>query len=258
MSDPAAYEAALRHVGYAVLPGVYSEAYLRQATAELDRLYSELGRPPMSCSGRRQHPHPTVNGFTTPVGVTLAKLLAHAPTLTSGFLHPKVLDAVRHVLGDDLRIETTGATISDDTRPIHAWHRHIGGPDEDMPEAERPGRVDPDRIGRLSLLIYLHELGPETGSLLVYPRKLSDPLECPFPNDLHQQWPGQVALSGPPGTAVLVEERTWHASLPRTGPGTRRFLGAWLGAGWLPACINFDDSVPAFEDAALHRSPDHG
>lgn len=131
---------------------------------------------------------------------------------------------------------------------------HVGGLDEDLERAIDLETLDPGRIRRLTLLIYLDGLSEQTGQLFVLPRTLAEPIPCPVPEDEYRvDWPGVTVVNGPPGTAVLLEERTWHASLARKTPGYRRFVGAMLVAAWAPVADNVDPTVAAFADRLLGR-----
>jgi hypothetical protein len=229
MVTTAEHVAALREVGYSILPALYSPEFVQLCQAELERLYEAVGRPKLCCEGQQNLP--LFNGVVSGAGLAFARFLSHAPALQGDFVHPEVLAIARGALGEDMRIEMTSAAISDHTRVMHRWHQHLDAFDEGIPGCEQHRLVDPKAIGRLTFLFYLDEIGPRTGPLVVYPRKLDDPVECPFQNADRELWDGHVAITCPPGSAVVIEARTWHGALPRELPGLRRFAGACFGHG---------------------------
>jgi hypothetical protein len=242
---------ALRNTGYVEFPALYSSAFVERAKRALERHYQELGRPPLRGSGKSSvsQPHAILSGS----GLMIGQLLAHAPELIEGYIDPQILAVVGEALGEGMRVETTAAAISDEHRnPVLTWHNHVGGLDEDSERRIDLETLDPTRVRRVTMLVYLDGLSDETGPLLVHPRELADPIDCPFPGDDYRvDWQGSVVVTGPPGTAVLLEERTWHASLARKTPGHRRFVGAMLAAAWAPPADNVDPTVSAYADRML-------
>ncbi|MEM7156845.1 MAG: phytanoyl-CoA dioxygenase family protein [Myxococcota bacterium] len=232
--------AELREQGYTILPGVYSAEYVQRFRAELERIYEEVGRPHLVFDGDKQ----LAPGITLRLsGLTIRKVLHYAPSLAEGYIHPDVAEVLLAALGDEMRMEMTSCMMSDAAREMHHWHMHIGGLDEASPPPKEI--VEREAIGRLTLLVYLNDIHPGAGQLLIYPRRLTDPTECPF-RGLSEPWEGQVALNCPAGTAVLTDERTWHASTPREEPGFRMFFGGQFASGEMPKTRAFDESLPAF------------
>lgn len=243
--DPAE---ALRTTGFAVFRGLYSQGFIERARDEIERSYVGFDRPALCRSGKTSldSAHAVLSGS----GLLIGQFLSRAPSLAGGYVHPAILATMIEVLGAPIRLETTAATISDEHRnPVLTWHNHIGGLDEDLERAVDYDTLDPERIRRLTLLVYLDELSDEGGPLLVLPRKLADPIACPFPDeDYTADWAGRLVVTGAPGTAVLLEERTWHASLARRTPGFRRFVGAMVAADWAPTAENTDPSAAGFAE----------
>lgn len=244
---------ALRETGYAVFPSLYPESFLARGRQAIARVYEGLGSPSLHSRGKSQLDDSFA--ILSGSGLMIGQLLSRTPELIDGYLDPHMLEVLHECLGAGFRVETTAGTISDQHRnEVLSWHNHVGGLDEDLERAIDLETLDPDRIRRLTLLIYLDGLSEQTGQLFVLPRTLADPLPCPVPEDEYRvDWPGVTVVNGPPGTAVLLEERTWHASLARRTPGYRRFVGAMLVAAWAPVADNVDPTVAAFADRLLAR-----
>lgn len=205
--------------GYSVLEGVHSPEDVHLFRAALGRIHATLGSPPLTAPTKTDVGPSCV---MSAVGLVVARLLEHAPELAPRVLHPLVRAVLLGSLGPDLEIEVIAGAVSDSARAMLPWHTHIGGPDEDLVDPSAACRTLAPR--RLSLLVYLDELAPGAGQLMIFPRRQRDPVAQPFP-DARAPWSGQVTLSCGVGTAVLLDERTWHAAGTRSSPGLRRFVG---------------------------------
>jgi hypothetical protein len=131
--------------------------------------------------------------------------------------------------------------VSDHTRPFLEWHMPVGGIDDEryrrqglLPRFERPERI--------SMLVYLDDMDERSGQLLVYPRKITDPMTPPQPIS-SRAWDGQVAVKGPAGTAVFMEQSTWHAVLPRVDTSPRMFVGFWFAASHAAHAERTDETL---------------
>jgi hypothetical protein len=205
--------------GYTVLSGIYSSDDIDVFRRTLESIYDGLGRPLLTRVEKGDLGRGCVMSAS---GLAIARLLDHAPELAPRMLHPDVRAVLREALGPEVEAELIAGCVSDHHRSMHPWHTHIGGPDEDI--VDPTVACNPLTLQRVSLLVYLDELGPGTGQLLIYPRRQSDPIMQPF-EDERGEWEGRVMLSCPAGTAVVIEERTWHAATTRTFAGYRMFVG---------------------------------
>ena len=98
------------------------------------------------------------------------------------------------------------------------------------------------------MILYLDEMKEGAGRLLVHPERNEDG-SAPCSEALDIPWPGQVVVEGPPGTAVLVDQTTWHAALARTlDENLRVFFGLWFAAG--------DVGETRLSDESLHQVKD--
>ena len=241
---------------YAVWPALYSPAQIEAMRSELARVYREAGAPVPYGEGVRWLGNDVELSST---GFVVHKLLGRAASLQQGLLPPEAIAIVRRVLGDDMQLEMVAGVVSDHTRPFFEWHMHVGGIDDERYRREglRPRFERPERI---SMLVYLDEMREDSGQLLVLPRRIDDPLEPPYPI-ASRRWEGQVAVRGPAGTAVLMEQSTWHAVLPRIEPSLRMFVGFWFAAAYATRAERTDETLrdlPAADEvlsSVLPRSP---
>lgn len=247
----AAAQESLARRGYVVYPGLYGEEFVQAARAGILSLHEALGRPSLCQEGWNQQ---AVEGSgITSSGLQMGSVLADfAPTVVENFLHPEVRDLFRSCLGEDFEVDVIGGCLSDESRARKPWHHHCGGPDEE--------RRDPDftPVGRpaqrLNLLVYLDDVGPGQGQLLVHSRRRTwhavweeDAIEQH--GDVREDWPGQQVLSWTAGTAVILDERTWHAVWRQEKPGLRMFVGGYFRDARLPPPQNADPRAAAMAPA---------
>jgi hypothetical protein len=227
---------------YAVLPGHYEAAKVERIRGALAELYERLDTPPMYSK------EPVWLGENLEVsgtGLVLHKLLGFDPSLHRDLLDAEIVEIVRRALGRDMHLEFAGAVITDRTRPFFRWHNHVGGIDDER--YRRLGlRPAIEEIERVAMLVYLDEMGSDTGQLIIHPQRVSGAARPPGPVDeLH--WEGQFEVVGPPGTVVMIDQTTWHAALPRTVEGPRFFFGLWFAAASVPKSERVDESLFAIE-----------
>jgi hypothetical protein len=198
----------LRDVGWLLLPSVLREALCAD-------IHERLG----SAVAGRSPENPRE-------GHVIRDVLTACPGALEAVTAPVVLDAVRFYLGDDIRIEALSGIVSDDTRPFMRWHAHVGGIEQDRVRP-RLSTMRLDAPRRVMCLVYPTGCMGPSGALLVFPRKLGDPLTAPFPTD-DPAWPGAVEVQAPPGSVVIADEAAYHAVLPQTRQGSRCIVGAYF------------------------------
>lgn len=234
-----ALSAQLARDGYAILPGLYPPEAVARLRDVVTSIYGELGAPSLFARPP-QWPSETIEISTT--GLVLHQLLGRAPALHRGLLDPTAIEVLRGALGEDMHLELTAALLCDHTRPFFEWHNHVGGIDDERyrrlglrPEIERPERV--------AMLVYLDELREGAGQLLIYPRRVSGASGPPQDPSAHA-WEGQLAVEGPAGTVVMMDQCCWHAVLPCAPRETPRiFIGLWFAASDAPPAHHRDESL---------------
>lgn len=218
-----------------VFGSLYSADFVAAARAGLTGLHRELGEPALCQEG--WNPQAVEGAGITSSGLQIGSgLVDFAPAIVEDFLHPTILTLFGATLGEDFAIDVIGGCVSDETRARKPWHHHCGGPDEERSDPAFAPVGEPAM--RLNLLIYLDDVGEGGGQLLVQPRSIDTPIElC---GDERADWDSQVVLGWTAGTAVVLDERTWHGVWPQTRPGHRMFVGGYFRAPALPAPRNAD------------------
>jgi hypothetical protein len=95
------------------------------------------------------------------------------------------------------------------------------------------------------MLVYLHDLTPESGTLLAYPRRIQDSTLPPYDPTL-EHWSGQIELACARGTVVLMDQCTWHAARPKRSKGLRAFLACYFTSRDATKTSWVDDSLRPF------------
>ena len=216
--DPHSHQ--LRTAGFTVFERLFEQTWVDALRADILGIHEALGRPPLHASAPRQ----LAPGIELcAAGLAIRSLLTERPAWAATLFAPKVIAAIRPLLGDDLILEIAGAVISDHTRPFFPWHSHIGGVDDGVywRRGTWPNVTAPQRI---MALLYLQDLTDDTGPMLVYPRRIGDDTAPPFART-QQPWPGQLELRPPAGSIIALEQCTWHAIKPTITPTPRIFVG---------------------------------
>ncbi len=216
----------LRTQGFAVVPDVLVADEVAAVRAAIEAVIATLDSPRYYAAEDESLGD---SAFVTSSGLALPKLLHDRPALAATLLATPLTRAVAGVLGDDMRLELLGALISDEQRPFFSWHTHIDG----VHEHERVRANDwpaVDRLERLFTLLYLDDLDDDTGPLFVLPRRVGD-TTAPAHDLYTPEWPGMVELRPRAGTAVVLDQCTWHAARSLARPGLRMFIaGYWAAA----------------------------
>lgn len=230
-SDPQVYADEVVQKGYSVIDGLYSPDEVEDIRAELAALYEQTQRPPLH-SRYTQFLAPNIRIERT--GANYYSVADQRPGLSRYRMKPFVFQVLRRLLGDDFILDMTLCQICDQSRPFLTWHHHLGGLDQDLYQdlydRERLAAIDVPR--RLNVFVYLDDISPAGGQLLLYPKVVS-PLEPPFP-ETRPEWDGRVAANFSKGTVVLLDQATWHAATSRSLPGLRMIFGIYVSERHAP------------------------
>jgi hypothetical protein len=223
--DAAAHTRELVERGYTVFERLYAPEWVRALRADIESIHAEVGRPRCYASGSEELA-PDIH--LCPAGLAVRRLLHLRPRWAADIVRPEVVGALRGAIGDDMVIEVAGCVVSDSSRPFFPWHAHVGGVNDG--EYRRSG-VWPSitRTQRVMTLTYLQDLDDQNGPMLVYPRRVGEPVEPPQDPD-KLAWDGQVELRVPAGSLVALDECTWHAIRPKLDEGLRIFVGLTYAA----------------------------
>jgi hypothetical protein len=224
--------------GFTVFEDAYDQAWVEEVRAEILADYEALGRPPLWSREAEQLAEDVV---VCMAGLTVHGLLPRLPERAKSLLEPRIIEAFRQVLGEDMHMEVAGWVISDKRRPFFDWHIHADGQDDSY-HLRRGFWPKIETAQRLMALLYLDDLDEDHGPLLVHPHKIGEPLDPPHDTGL-RDWEGQVELRVRRGTLVAVEQCTWHAVRQQLCEGPRIWICCTFAASEAPRCGWFDQRL---------------
>ena len=227
--------ASLLERGYCVVEGSLDARQCALATEVLDGLIA----------GGQAH--------ETAMGYVIHPLCTRDGRIHDLFCDPTVLAIMAGVFEDDVRLMHSGSRVSDQRSPRLGWHAH--------PYTAEESQIPPgdhlrgSRPVRLLCNWYVDGSTPESGPLVVLPRRYDDPLAPPALGR-GEPWPGEVAVTCAPGSAVIFSIDLWHCALAGTADGRRRLFGGHF-QGWNNPRPHREDQVhegPVIE-ASFGRNP---
>jgi len=128
-----------------------------------------------------------------------------------------LVSVARAMLGPQVQVHASVLRVSYPDKPEQAveWHFH----QRVVPEPKPPLFRRPEVIDNL---IYLDELTPESGPLVVLPK--SHLRDEAIPMGDHTDKPGQVMVTCPAGSVVTSTAALWHRAMASTPAGGKRRL----------------------------------
>lgn len=236
--------------GFTVFDQAYDQAWVDAVRRDIVTHYEGLGRPALWSRDSQQIADDVVICMA---GLTVHGLLPRFPEHSSTLLKPDIVDAFRQVLGEDMHMEVAGWVIADKQRPFFDWHIHAYGLDDSY-FLRRGYWPKIDSAQRVMALLYLDDLEPDHGPLLVHPHRVGDPVDPPHDRG-EENWAGQVELGVKRGTLVAIEQCTWHAVRKQLADGPRIWICMTFSARDTPRCGWFDDRLLTHQtDDPLLRS----
>ncbi len=198
-------KAFLDENGYLPLPGILSE----EVRAALVRRVDELAAIEGDKAGSEVHQE---------AGTTrLSDLVNKDPIFEVCFTHPKVLAAISHVLGGDLKLSSLNFRAALPGHGLQALHCDWGS------------AVEPGDYYVCNSIWLLDEFTAENGATRVVPgsnrsgKRPQDVLADPS-----APHPDQVLLTAPAGTVVIFNSHTWHGGTLNRTDQPRRALHSYF------------------------------
>ena len=163
-------------------------------------------------------------------------LVAYVPSLAACFADERVLGVARAMLDPHVRIsQTEFKTCPPNAQEANrrSWHSDFP---HDLTDRERAGAVRmpfPNVTMGLTALWILSPFSPDNGGTWIVPRShldLRNPrshLDSRNPPELHddvpvnESIPGEIQLSGPAGSVVMIDSRVWHSAAGNPSPEPR-------------------------------------
>ncbi|HVK05011.1 MAG TPA: phytanoyl-CoA dioxygenase family protein [Armatimonadaceae bacterium] len=191
--------------GYLPLAGILTPAQVDALNDRLAQLLAEEGEE----AGREVHQEAGTD--------RLADLVNKGEVFTPCFSHPRVLAAIAHVLGGDLKLSSLNARAALPGQGLQGLHA-------DWHAAVRPGDY---RV--CNSIWLLDDFTPDNGATRVVPgshRRAAMPRdEMADPSAPH---PEERLLLAPAGTVVIFNSHTWHGGTRNRTERPRRALHSYF------------------------------
>jgi ectoine hydroxylase-related dioxygenase (phytanoyl-CoA dioxygenase family) len=147
---------------------------------------------------------------------------------------PSLLSVARAMMGPQLMVSTMARiTFPGQPNQETQWHQHL----RHIPVPLPPWFVRPHSI---DILIYLDDLDEETGPICVVPGT-HNRLDIEPAPEYYGEYPDQVVLTPPAGSAIFIHSNLWHRAMPTTPKGKKRRLvlvcyhPTWFKRSWSDA-----------------------
>ncbi|WP_309120618.1 phytanoyl-CoA dioxygenase family protein [Paenibacillus sp.] len=206
-----AEKASIDERGFVVFPGVLSEA----ALAELRDKYEELMEREGANAGMEVHQEKGTR--------RLADLVNKGSVFDAVYVHPKVLAAVRRVIGRPFQLSSLNARDAVPGEGLQALHADWGPrrADEPFHVCNSIWLIDDFTAdnGATRLVPGTHKLGGSPSDYMADPR------------DSH---PDEIALVAPAGTVCVFNSHVWHGGTSNRTNRTRRAMHSYYTARELP------------------------
>jgi hypothetical protein len=192
--------------GYCIIESVHDAAATEHQEQLLYAEWARRGKLPLSGFGLGIHP-----------------LLELVPDIAPYFDCTVVNTLLEAAFQDHPRLCHAGARIANEDSALNiGWHHHYNW-NEDLVEGRR-------KIERVVVNFYVKGVSPSLGSLWTIPRRVGETISPPL-DEPNQDWPGQVEVSVPPGSAVILDTALYHTATRGHAPGMRYHWGGHY-QGW--------------------------
>lgn len=202
----------LDEIGWVSLPGVMDHEFLETVRARAEQLW-ELEGENAGSEFRKE-----------PGARRLANLVDKGEVFERVVSHPRVLEAVRHVLGDDFKLSSLNARSTDpwwsEAQPLHC---------------DAGSLPDDSGFCVCNTIWLLDDFTPENGPTRAVPgshrwgklpqRELADP-KAPHPEE--------ILVLGKAGSVVVMNTHAWHGGTANRTGRPRRALHAFYARGDQP------------------------
>lgn len=228
----------LRREGWCVLERIIPEDKIASVRTHVQDAHKEALRDYEAAGGNI--------GFQTgPDGEPGTCLIAYLPDFAPYLGDERLLAVAETIFGKHVRIAQTEFKTQAPDREDTDWRGFHSDWPHDLTDRDHAGRVAqpfPDVTMQLSVLWMLSPFGPDNGGTWVVPRSHRDPHnprmhQTPEGLEEHidqfKSIPGEIQVSGPAGSALVMDSRIWHSaganpdSEPRVAVITR-YCPWWL------------------------------
>lgn len=198
-------KAKLDRDGFLPLPNILSPQQIAQITKRTDELIALEGDD----AGKEVHQE---------VGtIRLSDLVNKDPIFEICFTHPRVLAAISHVLGGNLKLSSLNFRAALPGSGLQGLHADWGG------------AVAPDDYYVCNSIWLLDDFTESNGATRIVPgSQRSGKVPRDVMPDPAQSHPDEILLTAPAGTVVIFNSHTWHGGTLNRTEQPRRALHSYF------------------------------
>ncbi len=191
--------------GFLPLPNILSAEQIAQLTKRTDELIAEEGED----AGKEVHQE---------AGATrLSDLVNKDPLFEICFTQPRVLAAINHVLGGNLKLSSLNYRAALPGFGLQGLHADWGG------------AVEPGAYAVCNSIWLLDDFTVSNGATRIVPgSQRSGKVPRDVMADPSQSHPDQILLTAPAGTVVIFNSHTWHGGTLNTTDRPRRAMHSYF------------------------------
>jgi hypothetical protein len=198
--------------GWVALPAIMGDGFLQEIRARVEQLWQE------------EDANAGAEFRLEPGSRRLANLVDKGEVFARVISHPLVLDAVRHVLGEDFKWSSLNA------RSTNPWW-----PECQPLHCDAGAVADQSGFSVCNTIWLLDDFTPANGATRIVPgtqrRQKLPQQELADPQAPH---PGEVLVLGQAGTVVVMNTHAWHGGTANRTNQPRRALHAFYTRGDKP------------------------
>lgn len=151
-------------------------------------------------------------------------MIAYLKDLAPYLADERLLEVVQGIFGQHVRIAQTEFKTQEPDREDVDWRGFHSDWPHDLTDRDQAGRVAqpfPNVTLQLSVLWMISDFSPENGGTWVVPRTHRDPYNprmhqtpehLPEQVDQFHSIQGEIQVSGPAGSALVMDSRIWHSA----------------------------------------------
>lgn len=272
MSNTQDARQSLEENGYFFLPSFLDDQQLETLRGALVGIWEANGKPELAVTDDVE----VGDGLVVSApGLVVMGIMARKPELSALVTDSRLLETIEGVFGEPGVLEIAVGILAAGDREFFGWEYYFGGVDfEKYKDAESVEA--PDRLNRIVCMFFGESVEGDEGELRVQPRKVGEavtvptkyhgPLpEAPVPEadipdeEREEEEEGgeatetaaaepegadsAVALAGPAGSVVLMDEATWYAEAARSGAKPRPVLAIAYRRASAPSPEGSDPSL---------------
>jgi ectoine hydroxylase-related dioxygenase (phytanoyl-CoA dioxygenase family) len=237
---PAASEEIERD-GCTVLRGVFTDAAVAELRSEIDAVFASV--PPERVRDDKEE--------------FRYEMLNRSAACQRALAHPRILEAIEPLLGDDCHVIANTAWRNPPEFPGGFWHSDAG---PHVPRAEGVSWDDriPYPVFAIGAHLLLQDCALADGPTAVVPGSHRSGRLAPFDrmNDVDLSYDGRppVILEGAEGDVALFVSDSWHRGLPARGGRGRYFLQVHYARRDIAQRIRTTDVVNQLSPEAIARA----